>query len=501
MANWFTRLFRGEPDQQKQSETGRVVYMNSKQARFMQRKYKSFADEGYTKNVAAYQAINKTADAVASVPWVLYRGDQEITEHPLLTLMQQPNPMQSDAEFRRALVGYYRISGNAYMERVLVGRQPRELYALRPDRMQVIPSESGFPKGYIYKVGNQQVQWPSDPATATSDIRHIKTFHPLDDWYGLSPIEAGAYAVDQHNESMKWMQSLLQNSAMPSGALEMSAENELSDDAFNRLKMEVDEQYSGAANAGRPMILEGGLKWTQMGLSPDDMQVIETKYSAARDVSLALGVPPLLLNIPGDSTFNNYKEARLAFYEDTVIPLANLIRDELNAWLAPMFGDNLRLDYDWDKVPAIAEKRNQLWEMADRSEDLTINERRELKGFEPVSGGDQVFMESSMMPLSGNGAESETAESDSEESADPDRSLNGAQVDALMRIIEAVATGNMPRSTGVSIISASFPLDRDQAERIMGEVGRGFTVSPTDTEQLSSLDPERLKAIAYGVDQ
>jgi len=136
-----------------------------------------------------------------------------------------------------------------------------------------------------------------------------------------------------------------------------------------------------------------------MGMSPVDVAIIETKYSAARDISLALGVPPLLLNIPGDSTYSNYKEARLAFYEETVIPLAEYIRDELNAWLSESFG-GVTLDIDMDKIPAIAEKRREMWMMADASSDLTINERRQIKGYDKLAnGGDEILVSSSMIPL------------------------------------------------------------------------------------------------------
>jgi HK97 family phage portal protein len=264
--------------------------------------------------------------------------------------------------------------------------------------MQVKPSATGFPAGYRFSVGSSGADFDADPRTGESDIRHIKSFNPLDDWYGMSPLMAGAYAVDQHNESMQWMQSLLQNGAAPSGAMELG-EGALTDDQFNRLKAEIDEKYTGSTNAGRPMLLEGGLKWTQMGLSPVDVAIIETKYSAARDVSLALGVPPLLLNIPGDSTYSNYKEARLAFYEETVIPLAEYIRDELNAWLSPLF-NGVTLDIDLDKIPAIAEKRRELWVMADSSSDLTINEKREMKGYDKLpAGGDEILVSSSMIPL------------------------------------------------------------------------------------------------------
>jgi HK97 family phage portal protein len=393
MFQWLTRFV------QKESATGKLIYSGRKEAAWSKRDYAAFADEGYRRNVIAYQAIHKTAQAVATIPWYAVKpnGD-ELVEHPFLDLIEKPNPMQSRYEFLQALVGFYRISGNGYIERVFIKGRPAQLYALRSDRMKVLPGITGIPRGYKYTVNNQEAVWDCDPLTGESDIRHLKDFNPLDDWYGMSPIEAGAYAIDQHNESMTHIQALLQNGAAPSGALETSVD--LSDDQFNRLKAEIDGKYTGSKNAGRPLLLEGGMKWVQMGLSPQQMAMIETKYSAARDISLALGVPPLLLNIPGDSTYSNYKEARLAYYEETIIPIAHMIRDELNGWLSEQYFQGVRLELDLDQIPAIVEKRRELWDMADKANDLTINERREMKGYEPVEGGDQIYISAGQVPLS-----------------------------------------------------------------------------------------------------
>ena len=391
----FPRLFRRE---EKQSATGAALVMSPGQPVWSNRDYAAFADEGYRKNVVAYQAINKIADAVASVPWMVFRGEQELTAHPIIDLLRRPNPMQSGAQYVRSKVGFFLLSGNGYEERVTIGGAVRELYQLRPDRMQIVPGNNGFPLAYQYRNNGRIVRWDVDPATLDSDVRHIKSFNPLDDWYGLSPIEAGAYAIDQNNQSMIWMQSLLQNSARPSGALVTDKDKDLSDEQFARLKTQIEDQYSGARNAGRPMLLEGGLDWKQMGLSPVDMQIIETKFSSARDVALALGVPPQLLGIPGDNTYSNYQEARLAFWEDTVIPLLDLIADDWNQWIADPQGVELRPDID--SVPAIADKRQTLWDMADKATDLTINERRAIKGYEPVPGGDQILVASSQISLS-----------------------------------------------------------------------------------------------------
>jgi HK97 family phage portal protein len=367
------------------------------QAVWSNRDYAAFASEGYRKNVVAYQAINKIADAVASVPWNVFRGETELTAHPLTDLLTRPNPMQSGAQYMRAKVGFFLLAGNGYEERVTVGGNVRELYQLRPDRMQIIPGINGFPIAYQYKASGRTIRWDVEPGTFDCDVRHLKSFNPLDDWYGLSAIEAGAFAVDQNNQAMEWMQALLQNSARPSGALSSPQDKDLTGEQFNRLKAQIEDQYSGARNAGRPMLLEGGLKWEQMGLSPVDMQIIETKFSSARDVALALGVPPQLLGIPGDNTYSNYAEARLAFWEDTVIPLLDVIADDWNYWLAEPMGVQLRPDLD--QIPAIADKRRILWDMADKATDLTLNERRAMKGYEPVAGGDEILVASSQISL------------------------------------------------------------------------------------------------------
>jgi HK97 family phage portal protein len=320
-----------------------------------------------------------------------------LTEHPLIALLRRPNPLQSYSDYMRAKVSFIMLAGNGYEERFMVGGEVKELYQLRPDRMSILPSANGIPAAYIYKVNQNTTRWEMDPRTMTCDVRHLKLFNPLNDWYGMSPIEAGAYAIDQNNEAMNWMQSLLQNSARPSGALTVKDGGTLADDNFNRLKAQIEEQYSGSTNAGRPMLLEGGLEWQQMGMSPTDMGIIETKFASSRDVALAFGVPPQLLGIPGDNTYANYAEARLAFWEDTALPLLDMIVNDWNAWLGNLYGVTIKPDID--AIPAIAEKRLSMWQMADASRDLTINEKRAIKGYGPIEGGDTLFVNASEIPL------------------------------------------------------------------------------------------------------
>lgn len=387
-----------ETQQQKESATGRVVYQKNPRPTWTGRRFEDFAKEAYKVNPIGYQAVDKTARACASIP--VFATDQngnELADSPLLSLLDNPNPLQSYAEFVQAAISYYRIAGNSYIERVPTAGGIAELYTLRPDRMVVKTGQTGLPSGYTYKCGQDEINFDVNIVTGDSDIRHLKTFNPLDDWYGLSPMEAAAYNIDIHNEANTHIKSLLENSATPSGGIKVTREGGLSDDEFNRLNAYLDRNSIGGKNAGKPFLFDG-TEWVPTGFSPTDMGIIDTKNSAARDISLALGVPPLLLNIPGDSTYSNYKEARLAFYEDLVIPLMQHFVDEINAWLSPLFNGH-KIAIDIDQIPAIAEKRRELWDMADKATDLTINERRLMKGYEPIDGGDQILVQSSMIPL------------------------------------------------------------------------------------------------------
>ena len=361
------------------------------------RKYDDLARESYERNVVAYRAISEISDCVGSVPFNLFRGDEEIESHPLLSLLERPNPTQSRTQFMQAVTGFLLISGNSYLERVRPrGGPPRELWTKRPDRMQVIPGRRGIPQQYQFSLSlGQSVQWDVNQLTGQSDILHIKTFHPTNDWYGLSAIEAAAYSVDQHNESGKWNMWRLQNDGRPSGAFVVDAKSAtgLDDEEFQRLKAQVEERVSGPENAGRPLLLEGGLDWKEMGLTSVEMDWLQGRFSAARDVAMAFGMPPQMLGIPGDNTHRNMEEARLWLWEQTCIPLLNFILAELNWWLTPLFGSDLRLAFDLDEVPALISRRHELWDKISNSDFLTVDEKREAVGYEALPSMEKVDLE------------------------------------------------------------------------------------------------------------
>ncbi|MES2983919.1 MAG: phage portal protein [Pseudomonadota bacterium] len=390
MIPWLAqRRLRGPVVEEKTYPATTSFMIPSSQPVWMRRDMTKFADEGYRRNVIAHRAVSMIATAAASVPWKLSerraRGSRVLEGHPLLTLLATPNPLQGGSELCEALYAHRQIAGNAYLHAIgPKGAPPLELHVLRPDRIAIIPGQGGIPKAYRYTIDTRSVDVPVDAITGQSRILHVKTFHPLDDWYGLSPMEAAAYSIDQHNQCGAWNQALLQNGARPSGALMVKAGDgqpgALSESQYTRLKTQLDDQFSGALNAGRPLLLEGGLEWKEMSLSPKDMDFIEIKNSSARDVALAFGVPPQLLGITGDNTYANLKEARLALWEQTIVPLLQSVTDALNNWLVPMFDTALTLSLDQDAIPVLAEKRDAYWERISKADFLSADEKRKLLG-------------------------------------------------------------------------------------------------------------------------
>jgi HK97 family phage portal protein len=357
-------------------------------ARWTPRDYAALSREGYGKNAIVHRAVRLISESIGGLTFLLYEGEAERTAHPLLDLLARPNPRQDGAAFLEAVTAHLLLAGNAYLEAVALDNSVRELYALRPDRMKVVPGPDGWPEAYDYTLGGRSLRFAQNGELPP--ILHLTLFNPLDDHYGLAPLEAAAIAVDTHNAAAKWNKALLDNAARPCGALVFSGTDSsvLADSQFERLKKELTDNYAGAVNAGRPLVLEGGLDWKAMSLTPKDMDFMEAKHAAAREIALAFGVPPMLLAIPGDNTYSNYQEANRVFWRQSVLPLAARIAGALTQWLAPAFGDNLRLAADTDRIEALAADRSALWERVTRAPFLTVNEKRAATGYGAVEGGD-----------------------------------------------------------------------------------------------------------------
>ena len=377
-----------EAPEKKASATGRVVaWSSSGRVAWSPRDAVSLARTGFQGNPIGFRVVRLIAEAAAALPLILQDHERRYEMHPVLDLIRRPNGAQGRAELFEAVYGHLLLSGNAYLEAVPgTGKLPGELHVLRSDRMALVPGADGWPVAYDYSVGGRSHRF--DMTSGLPPICHIKTFHPQDDHYGFSPLQAAATAVDVHTSASAWSKALLDNAARPSGAIVykgVDGQGQLTEDQYDRLVGEMEAQHQGARNAGRPMLLEGGLDWKPMGFSPSDMEFQKTKESAAREIAIAFGVPPMLMGIPGDATYANYQEANRAFYRLTVLPLVQRVTAAVSHWLSVFTDEAVELRPDLDQIPALAAERDQQWARVGAADFLTPAEKRVLLGLPRLS--------------------------------------------------------------------------------------------------------------------
>ncbi len=378
----------------KASATGRVVARatlggGSGRTVWSPRDTVSLGKTGFLGNPIGFRCVKLVSEAAAALPLICQDHARRYEQHPVMDLIRQPNAAQGRAELFEAIYGYLLLSGNAYVEAVpRVGALPGELHVLRSDRMSLVPGADGWPVAYDYTVGGRTHRFAMTPDL--QPVCHIKSFHPQDDHYGFSPMQAAAVAIDVHTSASSWSKALLDNAARPSGAMVykgVDGNGTLSADQYDRLVGEMEMHHQGARNAGRPMLLEGGLDWKPMGFSPSDMEFQKTKEAAAREIAIAFGVPPMLMGIPGDATYANYQEANRAFYRLTVLPLAARVTAAISHWLSAFTGEVVEMKPDLDQIPALAVERDQQWARVGTADFLSAAEKRAILGL-PALGGD-----------------------------------------------------------------------------------------------------------------
>ena len=358
MPNWISRLLGGRlstPTERKDFAGHSLLSLNQLgAANWSHRGFASLVNQGFARNPVVYRCVRLVAETANRVPLVVSQNGQRLDAHPLVSLLARPNGRQSGGELLEAVYAYLQTAGNAYLQAGLVDGAVRGLFCLRPDRMKVVAGADGWPMAYDYTVGGRTQRLAQD-RMPLPNVLHLALFHPLDDHYGMGPLEAAQTSLDIHNAAGQWNKALLDNAARPSGALVYSlAGGSLTQEQFARLKDELEANFAGAGNAGRPMVLEGGLDWKTIALSPRDMDFIENTYA-------------------------NLAEANRALWRQTLIPLVIRVAEELSNWLAPAF-DGATIAPDFDGVEALAEDRAALWARVGSAEFLSDAEKRAMLG-------------------------------------------------------------------------------------------------------------------------
>lgn len=383
----FKNLFAKKEIKSHSTFSTKSYFKNVGQPVWTDRNYVQLSEEAYVKNVIANRCISMIAKGGSCINFQVKdkKLNKILEKHELINLLNKPNPLTNRIDFFETIFSHKLIAGNVFIQAIFPSdrkfKHPLELYTLRPDRVSVLTSDNVIPCGYKYKISSHEKFFSISPIDGKSEILHIKNFHPTNDWYGLSQIEAGAYAIDQHNEASKWNQAMLQNGARPCGALIVKNENNdgfLTEEQFNRLKNQFNEEFTGSNNVGKPLLLEGGIEWKEMSLTPKDMDFVNIKYNSAREIALAFGVPSQLLGIPGDNTYNNLSEARLFLWEQTILPMVDNVLSSLNNWLCEMYEDNLEITYDKNSIVQLAPRRAEFFNMVNNANFLSDEEKKKI---------------------------------------------------------------------------------------------------------------------------
>lgn len=361
------------------------------------------AEEGFKNCMTVFACVSLLSKGAAGIPWQLFKlpiskmaKKEEMFQHKLLDRMHRPNPMCGQAAFIENLAAFYYIAGNSYMLDVGPDKgPPKELHYLYPHLVKIKAGSRAEPIGSYKYYAN-----PAEPDTyAPEEILHLKAFHPLNSYYGLSPLEVAARGIDITNMTMKWNMKLLQNDMRPPGI--MKFEGNLDKEEKEDLKADLKESYQGYENVAMPMIFEGGSEWIQTALSPKDLDWITGDKMTMRKICSVLNVASELIGDSENKTYSNVKEARKALYTEAILPFMDFLRDELNNWLTPKFGERLWLDYNRDDIEALKEEMSAVYERMSKAWWLRLNEKRVACGFDedPSPEADQIFIPMMLIPV------------------------------------------------------------------------------------------------------
>ena len=340
--------------------------------------YEAQLRSGVMGNPVAQRAMRLVSEGAGACA-IKLRGVQGAEAQRVRALVLRASAGQGLIE---TLACHLLLHGNGYVQ-VIAGAEgkPAELFALRPERVSVEADARGWPAAYLYRVGESVTRLSPEDAGGRTSVLHVKALHPLDDHYGLGCVGAAAGAVAIHNAASVWNKALLDNAARPSGAMiyEPGDGSVLSPEQFERVKREMEAAFAGAANAGRPMLLEGGLNWKAMSLTPAEMDFVGLKAAAAREIALAFGVPPMLMGLPGDNSYANYREANKALWRQAILPLVAKICAGLSQGLGGWW-PGLEIEPDLDAVPALSDERAALWERVAAADFLSAEEKKAMLG-------------------------------------------------------------------------------------------------------------------------
>ena len=396
----------------------------------------TYIEKGYQYNTTIYSIVNLIAKTAATIPFQIYeiKNENELKRYKAMTsgiangsalhkaevlrkhaleevadtelhdLLSRPNPAQSYNAWIQEIIAFGKLTGNRY----IYGLKPdtgankgkfKELYVLPSQKVEI---NSG---GIFDPVKSYSLDYNGQYKMAAEDICHIKDFNPYYDGtgshlYGMSPLKAGLRSLDTNNEAVSTGAKYLQNQTAR-GVL-MSDEGDINEVQAQQLKEKFKQNYQGSNNAGDIVITPKKLSWINFGMSASDLSLIEQYNASIKDLCNIYSVPAQLLNNTESSTYNNMVEAKKTLYQNAVIPELNKIKDELNRWLVPAYGENLYIDFDYSSISEMQEEMDKVVNQMSQAWWLTPNEKRQAMSYGVEADNEKLndyYIPANLMPL------------------------------------------------------------------------------------------------------
>jgi len=388
--------------EKKENPTGSAMFMGHNHT-LKTKGINEYIQEGYNTNAIVYRCIKEISQAIASCEIEVKSNGTVLDDHEILKLLEKPNPVESGQQFLKRVFVDYLITGNMFITKFPDEGKAIELWAQSPRYMSVVMGEKGIPERYEFSAGKGIRSFKVNQMTGISQVFHFKNYDPYNPSIGLSPLSAAGIPADILNAGLKWNYSLLKNSARPSGIINFVGSP--AGEVIQRLKDYFKKAFQGENNAGEIPMLTDGAQWQATDHSPKEMDFLSTMKEMTKYVASVYGVPlPLVDN--DAASFNNMEQAKERLWTDTVIPLFNEFLDSFGDWLFMQYGEggkNLELSINMDSIPALEglrAKRNDRVQKLVSGGLLTINEGRVAIDYDEVPDGDDLFIPSSLLPLS-----------------------------------------------------------------------------------------------------
>jgi len=350
-----------------------------------------------------FATVNRIAVAVSSLKWTAYSVNRnDITDrtalpllHPASMIWNRPNPVDTRMGFNEIYQQHLELAGDCFWLLVGSGIQPTEMWPLRPDRLRPIPSRQNYLDGWLYSINGQEIPIPFE------NIIHLKMPAPLQEFTGLGPVSSIMTDIGTERLASSWTSSFFENSAEPGGLIQMREGAAAMDDAqFDTFVTRWQQQHRGAANAHRVAVLEGGMEWVDRKITQRDMQLDQLRRWNRDVIFGAFGIQPFIMGVVEDVNRANALAAEDHFARWIVKPRAVRIRETLNMWLAPLFGDNIMYDFE-DPIPNNRDVSIKEAEVGAATGTLKVNEIRARLGadaLEDGEGGDELASPASTAP-------------------------------------------------------------------------------------------------------